>query len=464
MIKRVLVFVPHPDDEINIAGGLFEHFYNQKIYTTVVFCTNGDYNPRLTSQRYREATKAQKILKYQELVYLGYPDGGVGDHIYDARFDEPILSHAGMKRTYSPSEIPEYCYKRTQTHKPYTRDSLKEDISSLILEKRAELIICVDLDKHLDHKCVSLLFDECMGEILKADSDYRPFVLKGFAYNGVWCGPDDFFDVYIKSTKIDLKPFEDINEKCFPYDWNERIQIKNAITTTTFNLFRNNIFRALFAHKSQSDFYSLGFCALACFPRIANPDSCYWYKSSNNLALYSNVTVSSGDYRYINDFMLVVPSNSISDNLLLNSKGWSPDKNDTLPYVMFNLPTASNISTINIYQGYSCSIRHLRIKTDTGYDKDFLCSFGNVIKIEPNLSQVSHIEIHFLSCHNPIVVNEIELLGNNCDFPWKEMPFAKYEHVEVHRSRHIAAMSKLCFRLIVKVLMFLSKLRILTRN
>ena len=40
--KKILVVIPHQDDEIHVAGGVIEKFHNNNdIY--VCFTTNGDY-------------------------------------------------------------------------------------------------------------------------------------------------------------------------------------------------------------------------------------------------------------------------------------------------------------------------------------------------------------------------------------------------------------------------------------
>jgi LmbE family N-acetylglucosaminyl deacetylase len=47
---KVLVLVPHPDDEINVAGNLFKWFKEAKAHVTVAIVTNGDYISALTKK------------------------------------------------------------------------------------------------------------------------------------------------------------------------------------------------------------------------------------------------------------------------------------------------------------------------------------------------------------------------------------------------------------------------------
>ena len=60
-MKRCLIIVPHPDDEINVAGGIFDQLLDNDYDITVAFTTYGDYNPKLSKKRVKEAQKAKKI-------------------------------------------------------------------------------------------------------------------------------------------------------------------------------------------------------------------------------------------------------------------------------------------------------------------------------------------------------------------------------------------------------------------
>jgi LmbE family N-acetylglucosaminyl deacetylase len=460
MIKSALIIVPHPDDEINMAGGLFETLHKSGVHTTVVICTNGDYILKNTTKRYYEAKKAQKILKYQELFFLGYGDGWEGTHIYDVADDKAILSHCGRKETYCAGNSSEYCFLKSGRHNLYTRANYKNDIRSVIIDKKADLIICVDLDRHVDHRCVSLLFDECMGEILKNDSSYRPYILKGFAYDGVFFGPDDFFDETIKQTAIDLLQGEDIRKRTFPYNWNDRIQIKNNDDVLTFKFWKNPIFRALLAHKTQSDYYVVGFCALACFPRIANPDACYWYRSPFNLALSSNIETSSGDARYLNDFLIAKPNRSISDDLADDSKGWTPELGDITPEIIITFPRLVKLSKIVIYQNANSFIDRVMLKSDIGYVNEYQCTDSNVVNIDIPSISLNKIYLQIISSEvNSLSINEIECYEEGFDFPWEDIPLVRYKYEQKLRNKYVAFCAKYSYRIIIKLLFLYSRLK-----
>ena len=92
---RLLVVVPHPDDDILSTAGTIQQALDMGLPVKVVFFTNGDYNEtsfalyrkeitldqtealRLGETRREEALAAQGILGVtpEQVVFLGYPDG-----------------------------------------------------------------------------------------------------------------------------------------------------------------------------------------------------------------------------------------------------------------------------------------------------------------------------------------------------------------------------------------------------
>ncbi len=74
-----MVVIPHEDDEINVAGSTIHGAILEGVHVICVFSTWGDdlYTPDI---RRREAVKALKTLgvKEDDVIFLGYPDGGRG--------------------------------------------------------------------------------------------------------------------------------------------------------------------------------------------------------------------------------------------------------------------------------------------------------------------------------------------------------------------------------------------------
>lgn len=74
---KVLALSPHPDDLDFFAGGTLRLLADRGFDITVVDVTDGEKGvniPNLGSIRQHEQKKAQKILGYQNLIFLHYPD------------------------------------------------------------------------------------------------------------------------------------------------------------------------------------------------------------------------------------------------------------------------------------------------------------------------------------------------------------------------------------------------------
>ncbi len=84
---RVVVITPHPDDSEFGAAGTIARWVAEGREVFYVICTNGDKgsdDPEMTSERLaairkQEQEEAAAILGVKEVVFLGYPDGGLED-------------------------------------------------------------------------------------------------------------------------------------------------------------------------------------------------------------------------------------------------------------------------------------------------------------------------------------------------------------------------------------------------
>lgn len=446
-----MIFAPHPDDEINLAGGLFEEFNRYNIETTVVICTTGDYVPSLAHRRYEEVLKVKKIFKYNNLEFLGYGDNYKGTHLYEIG-QGIATSHSGRRATYSAGAIDEYCFKYHGVHRSYMRINLFNDIQDIIQRYKPDLMICVDVDSHSDHRCLSLVFDEAIGDLLKKGTGYYPIILKEFAYMGVWNGSFDFFC----RKAVPMSPC--INESldirfCFPYDWNNRIQIKNSENTQSFKLWKNPIFKALLAEKTQSVSSNENDCAIAKFPRIANPDSCFWLRDTRNLALKATITASSGNVKYLNDFLVLNPTHIRGDNLLKTNQGWTPNINDRDRIIEIKFETPLSVALIKVYQNFNCRIKKIKVSTDC-YQNEFPCSDSNVISLQISSAQTKTIKIQIVEYGGEqLIINEIECLESDSNENWLFAPLSKYDNCSVTHSRILSYSFMLLYKCFVQILL-----------
>ena len=81
--RRVLVFSPHPDDDIIGLGGRLAHHARSGDFVETVYMTSGEAgdirrSPAAAARvRKEEARKAARVIGISKVSFLGLPDGGV---------------------------------------------------------------------------------------------------------------------------------------------------------------------------------------------------------------------------------------------------------------------------------------------------------------------------------------------------------------------------------------------------
>jgi LmbE family N-acetylglucosaminyl deacetylase len=84
--SKILVFMPHPDDEAVFVSGLLKKLSLNKIKTKVITFTRGEKstlrygltpNENLADVRQSELTKSFKVLGVTDFQILSFPDGGL---------------------------------------------------------------------------------------------------------------------------------------------------------------------------------------------------------------------------------------------------------------------------------------------------------------------------------------------------------------------------------------------------
>ncbi|WP_293727933.1 PIG-L family deacetylase [uncultured Phascolarctobacterium sp.] len=165
--KKILILVPHEDDEINLMGGLLPLLVELGAEVQVCFLTNGDFAAH-AAVRLQEALASLECLGIdrRQVYFLGYPDASdVVDHsIYHA--SEPVLGKNGYY-TYGCTMKQEYRMEKSKRHSLTNYAGLCEDLTELIIDIKPEIIFCTDIDGHHDHRLCSLTFEECIENILQ---------------------------------------------------------------------------------------------------------------------------------------------------------------------------------------------------------------------------------------------------------------------------------------------------------
>ncbi|MCI9584160.1 PIG-L family deacetylase [Clostridiaceae bacterium] len=354
MNKKMLVLAPHPDDELLLAGALIYTLKKKKYDITVAYFTGDDSSAGRGAVRMREAVEALDVLgiRRDNVVFLGYGNNWKnGTHLYNMPEDHVAVSYAGRTETYGLEDHPEYCMLKSGTHRPYTRQNAKEDIRSLIMDIGADLIICVDFDSHADHRALSLLFEEVMGEILHSDETYRPIVLKKFAYAGMNSAKWDYY----YSPMLETQPGY-VSERLDPryecdnpvFRWEDRIQLKTDKRTRTRHISSNILYKAACRHKSQKFDRRVG--------TFANADMVYWQRRTDSISYRARVTATSGRADYVNDFKMIdcpnVMSSADESVEILRDCVWIPDENDGSPTLFMDFESPVRISKVHIYENF----------------------------------------------------------------------------------------------------------------
>lgn len=343
--KKILILVPHQDDEILCAGNLILWQRKQGNEVFVCYATNGDYkcNAEIRMREAKESCKRLGIEK-SHIIFLGYGDSLNGSgNIYNNADGMGIISYAGKSMTYGTKLFEDYSFKKTGCHNLYTKENFMNDIRSVLNDIWPDIVVCVDFDNHPDHRLLSILFDECIGEVLRQKPSYKPIVLKRFAYSLGYFANKDYTSINLSQTVIpgahNYKEHEKqvIGESL--YTWNNRIRIPaydhNRLITG------RRIYKALRRHVSQ-------YAALRA-DRVINSDEIYWMKRTDNLIRFGQVSVSSGEAVYLTDFIFYNTKNIDQTEVAFDGYLWEPKQNDKSPAIRVLWDNEQNINCINLY-------------------------------------------------------------------------------------------------------------------
>lgn len=350
MGKRVLLIVPHPDDELLVGGGLLRTLARSEAYEVyVVYTTNGDFYPHEANVRLREALQVLDGfcgVEESHVFFLGCGDGWKdGGHIYHQAGEKPLVSTAGKAESYAPEGLADYRYARSGRHSAYRRADFKQDLKDVIADVRAEILLVVDFDAHADHRAASLLAEECLGELFREDSSYRPLVLKRFGYDGVWKGKPDFFEMPRRGTVL--------AGLCrTPYTPEEELRFAMPKECASPYLARNPFYRALLCHRTQEAWQKAD--------EIINIDEVFFRRNTDNLLYGAAISASSGNPSYLRDFKLFDCGDVTAEAFVAKECGWKPEEGDEEKTVRICFETPQTVGRIAVYARGNDSMDILR--------------------------------------------------------------------------------------------------------
>lgn len=342
--KKVMVIVPHEDDDLLISGQVLPPMYKNGADVRVVFATNGDKRVSAYTRQSEACNALEKLgIPREKVIFLGYPDGTqlyVGKKAYSFS--------SGWDHTYAGKGFKDYHFDRFGTHAKYTAENMVDDIESVVLEYRPDYILAIDFDTHTDHRGVSISFEKAMERILKKESGYTPKVLKCFGYSLAWKSKPDFYALNIKSTVMQDR--EKNNDPSYEtdvpqYRWNNRVRLPIDKKSLSHSILRCSEYKALSEHLSQYAY---------CYSeRIINGDSVYWNRRTDSLTYNANISVSSGDASLLNDFRLIgVGNRTAGPHVKLENCVSRFDKNDAQKTVTVKFDSPKTVSCVSLYDNF----------------------------------------------------------------------------------------------------------------
>lgn len=342
--KKVMVIVPHEDDDLLISGQVLPSMYKNGADVRVVFATNGDKRVSAYTRQSEACNALEKLgIPREKVIFLGYPDG---TQLYIGK--KAFSFSSGWDHTYAGKGFKDYHFDRFGTHAKYTAENMVDDIESVVLEYRPDYILAIDFDTHTDHRGVSISFEKAMERILKKESGYTPKVLKCFGYSLAWKSKPDFYALNIKSTVMQDR--EKNNDPSYEtdvpqYRWNNRIRLPIDKKSLSHSILRCSEYKALSEHLSQYAY---------CYSeRIINGDSVYWNRRTDSLTYNADISVSSGDASLLNDFRLIgVGNRTAGPNVKLENCVSRFDKNDAQKTVTVKFDSPKTVSCVSLYDNF----------------------------------------------------------------------------------------------------------------
>lgn len=342
--KKVMVIVPHEDDDLLISGQVLPPMYKNGADVRVVFATNGDKRVSAYTRQSEACNALEKLgIPREKVIFLGYPDG---TQLYVGK--KAFSFSSGWDHTYAGKGFKDYHFDRFGTHAKYTAENMVDDIESVVLEYRPDYILAIDFDTHTDHRGVSISFEKAMERILKKESGYTPKVLKCFGYSLAWKSKPDFYALNIKSTVMQDR--EKNNDPSYEtdvpqYRWNNRIRLPIDKKSLSHSILRCSEYKARSEHLSQYAY---------CYSeRIINGDSVYWNRRTDSLTYNADISVSSGDASLLNDFRLIGVGNRTAGlHVKLENCVSRFDKNDAQKTVTVKFDSPKTVSCVSLYDNF----------------------------------------------------------------------------------------------------------------
>lgn len=286
--KTIMVFAPHPDDELLMTAGIIRQGILDGDTVKVVIITNGDVNGvSVGYARQRESVSGLKLLGMsdQDIIFLGYGDASLMS-IYRSSSETTIFtSRAGQTKTYGDQGLGYRDYHSYLYGAPgdYNKATLSSNIETVIKNYLPDEIYVTSLyDNHSDHKAAYLFVIEALVR-LKRQGILSPILREVLIHAPcASCNPDYRWPMP-SFTPDQLFPKPEYLYTT-PLHWSEIDSITVPTEMLNADPLLNLKYQAISKHGTQLTPWLLSF---------VKKNEFFWEKDFRNLALTANVTVSS---------------------------------------------------------------------------------------------------------------------------------------------------------------------------
>lgn len=347
--RKVLIMVPHGDDEVFMTYNVIRKavLKNYQVYVCF-FCNVDTKGVDNAAKRHKESLQVLGYLGIEKsrIFCLGYSTRWKKTHIYNVP-NEIMTSVNGDIQTYGSKYIRDWHSLRTGSPALYIRENVVRDICDVISTILPDIIFVNDFDRHIDHIAYSLLFEEAMSICLKkAKGRYTPLLYKGFVYStGAYTKPS-FFKMFIPYTQ---KPLH--KSKYYPIDyetelenpalcWKDRVRFKTEKELLNRDIHYNPAANALLMYHRM-------YRNIPCFIK---KDSVFWQRRTDNLLLNAKIKASSGNVSFLNDFKLTDTKKLNMVPYKFDAGEWIPDETDEKKEIEIKFLKKVRIGRLRFYR------------------------------------------------------------------------------------------------------------------
>lgn len=281
----IMVFAPHPDDEVLMTSGVIYQALQNGRNVKVVIVTNGDYSggEEEGEMRIGESINGLSVLGVNQanIYFLGYGDYYTLPGIASAPSPDDVYpSNVGSYTYGSPNfGVTDYHMSVFGTHGLYNRSTILTDLEDILCKNKPDKIYVPSNYEGGDHSATYKLIMEALIEVKKSNSTYCPAIFQYLVHNpvnGDWYWPVRSgsiipFTIPYISDFLKYKTIIDIpvpSEMLLPIPQNKKYQAINQYQS----------------QLSQMNNFLISFI---------KSDEFFWKSDFSNLAFNATVTVSS---------------------------------------------------------------------------------------------------------------------------------------------------------------------------